>query len=252
MKKYIFFMLIFLLIIGYFVFSKISDKKNYQVSVITSSSSVMLSETDERLIDISVSNTVKKPVEDNVNSGLIDKVELDNLRAWDATRGNFSKAELDEYGRLSPNLLEELAKQGDLKAIQTLAVHEEIAGNHERSIELWNLAAVNGSTKALIWLSSVHEGNYIYSRNDNDAVEALSYLNAAAKRGDLFSKYRHIDSFYKTNGFNPTEEQLKIIDSRSDKILKDLQNKRTELGLPEFDNSPAPELQRIFEALNRS
>jgi hypothetical protein len=253
MKKIIFVVsMVSLSVLGYFAFFKnIGNHGGQTLTVRQPSHQDGLSITQKDKTSSSSEIGVLPEPNVEVQKGLIDEKDLANLKSWDATRGNFSNADLDEYGRLSQNTLEELAKQGDLKAIQTLATNEVILGNSERGKELWNLAAAYGSTKALMWLSSGYGSEYVTSKKDGDALEALAYLNASAKRGDLFAKYRHIDAFYESKGFHPTDEQLKIIDSRSDEILNDLQKTRTELGLPEFDNTPAPELQRIFDALNK-
>jgi hypothetical protein len=253
MKKYIIIILLIVFILGYFLLGRLESNLNVDSdnSVVTGNTQNELTQEDAHAHDIDISNTVATSLND-VPKRLIDENELLIIKEWDRSNGKFSDSELDEYGRLSQNTLEELAKKGDLRAIQTLAVHEAVLGNDERSVELWNWAAVHGSTEALMWLSYGYKGNYISNKADDDALNALSYMNAAAKRGDLLTKHVHIESFYKTNNFYPTEEQQSDIDSRSDAILKDLEDKRRVLGLPEFDNDPPPELKKIVDNLLKS
>jgi len=181
----------------------------------------------------------------------IEYKDMPSLKDWRAAAGYFSDQELDEYGRLDKNVLEELAKKGDIKAIQTLSDQEAIAGDHERSRDLTYLAAVHGSIESIRTLRSYKTGEYISSKNPKDALEALAYLQVAAKRGDLLAKYDDPEIFYKVQEFYPNEEQQKIIDNRANEIMADLQKRRAELGLGEFDNRPPREQAEFFDRIKK-
>ncbi|MBK8187921.1 MAG: hypothetical protein IPK77_12155 [Cellvibrio sp.] len=254
MKKYTVIILLLIFILGYFFLGRsgnnaVDDNDNV---VITDSAQKDSTKQNTHAQYIGISNAAATKSVNDVPQRLITENELLNIKEWDRSNGKFSDSELNEYGQLSPNTLEELAKKGDLKAIQTLADHEAILGNTERSLELWNWAAVHGSTEALMRFAYRHGGDYVSSKRSEDALDALAYMNAAATRGDLFTKHVHIDSFYRTNNFYPTAEQQAYIDSRSNEILKDLEDKRRNLGLPEFDNNPPPELKKIVDNLSKS
>lgn len=177
--------------------------------------------------------------------------DLPSLKDWRAAAGCFSDQDLNEYGRLDKNVLEDLAKQGDIKAIQTLSDQEAISGNYERAAELKYLASVHGSVKSIRSLSNLKTGEYIYSKNPKDAMEALAYLHVAAKRGDLLAKNDDIKRYYEVQEFYPNEEQQKIIENRANEIMTDLQRRRAELGLGEFDNRPPREQAQFFDRINR-
>jgi hypothetical protein len=142
--------------------------------------------------------------------------------------------------------LEELVNKGDLKAIEVLREYERASGNVKRYKEVTNLGVVYGSLGALRGLSTEKKGNYIISRKEEDALEMFAYMELQAKRGDYFIKAK-IPVDYKFFNFYPTQEQASYIDRRSDELMADLENRRKELGLPPFDNTPLESEKEIYE-----
>lgn len=187
----------------------------------------------------------------SVNSENVNTLEdFPNAKSWKESVGYFSDEEENEYGRLSKNVLEELAKSGDLKAMQTLADQESF-NDLNRAKELYYQAAVYGSIPAIRSLKSFKVGEYLRNKKTEDAMEAYAYLHVIVKRGDLNAKYNDIGIFSEVYDFYPNDAQLHYIENRSNQIMEDLERRRRELGLPAFDNRPAKEYKELYDRINR-
>jgi hypothetical protein len=171
----------------------------------------------------------------------------ESYKNWKRSRGFFSDVDLQEYQGFKLDKLEELSNKGDLKAIEVLREIERSSGNRKRYKELTDLGVVYGSLNSLGSLSTEKKGNYMTSRKEEDALEMFAYMELQAKRGDLRMKHMMIPSDYKYFDFYPTQEQATYIDRRSNELMADFENRRKELGLPPFDNSPSESDKELYE-----
>jgi hypothetical protein len=196
----------------------------------------------------SISNHLQYHSADFSNTSKLD--ELPSVNSWKKSVGYFSDEELNEYGRMSKNVLEELAKNGDIQAIQTLA-GQEVYNDLDRAKELYYQAAVHGSIKAIQALKWFKASDYQDDKKPENAMEALAYLQVEVKRGNVIAQHGDIEAFSELYNFYPDEEQKKYIANRSNQIMEDLERRRRGLGLPEFDNRPAKEFKELYDRMNR-
>ena len=198
---------------------------------------------------VDLSNTGAKIDDGAIQWNPDDPAQKSEVFRWKAERGWFDLLSSDlngapDYRTYSKEVLEKLGKEGDLRALHTLA---RLPISPEERQSALTKAAVHGSTFALFQLSDNvsaelgRENNPSEQRKRQVLVDSLAYVEVAGMRGDgkLFidGKAQEIQSFLQ---LTPTEADVKILEQRINEIYSDLANQRKQLGLPEFDNSTHP------------
>lgn len=248
MKKYIF--IIFLgLLVGLWLYYGNSEQEynSLQANVINTQSSLDSVTNSEVLVSSTISS-VASPIQNQPKPYDGWPSELsEEYKNWKRSRGYFSDVDLQEYKGFKLDQLEDLANKGDLRAITVLMEYELSSRNIERYRELKYLGAVYGSMRSISLLTTEKGSEYIKSRKEEDALEFFSYMQLDVKRGNLHTKYTKIPTAYKQFNFYPNEEQANYIDRRSDELMADLENRRKELGLPPFDNTPSEIEKETYE-----
>jgi len=185
-----------------------------------------------------------------------DKAQIEQVTSWLASRGwyDMSIGSQDDYKTYSKDTLEQLAENGDIKALQILAKN---AGSSE-SIILLSKAAVYGSVFALSDLA-----NTVIAFDQLDAtapeiekkkvmIEAAAYGVVAARRGDFeptpVSQIEYLERRYNVK---LNEMDQLAISKRSDEIYSQLESQRIALGLGKFDNTIPPTVQAFYRYIGK-
>ncbi|MEN0039381.1 MAG: hypothetical protein AAGC78_20065 [Cellvibrio sp.] len=184
------------------------------------------------------------------------------VKKWCSARG--AKCALEQkdekiYEAYDVATLESLSNNGDIRAMHHLA--ERYArtyidkGDSDKGFELRNQlyvkAAIYGSTDALLRLGfAAYTGMLKSSLQGRElALESLAYYEVAAIRGDRFGKVLMSDLPVKENELVLTDADHAYIETRAEEIYQDLQRKRHDLGLGEFDNEIPESVKRYFDRI---
>ncbi len=203
----------------------------------------------------SVSTTITKSGPANTisaeKSKLFTATEITEFKRWDEDHGYFPEQDEATYKSYSDSVLDDLAKKGDATALQVLGsrfVHE---GDIKKAqLYFWDAAAI-GSTTALDHLAGLAEplptpGETKEMRKvlvRQSTLESLAIYKLAALRGDPRISavgIRGVETIYRASGEGSLElslQELQFVDQRSQDLYRDLQARRTELGLDSFNNS---------------
>lgn len=252
MKKYIIVSIIILILgwlLGGYFDNSFQERNSWSVNIVNTNEVKTTTQSgasnQESITDLPISDPLLKQDNTFIEN---DRTNLkphdgwdprltEDYKNWQRSRGYFSEVDLQEYKGFKLDKLEELANQGDLKAIEVLTQFEASSSNWARHRELLELGTVYGSLKSLNRLAIEKVSQYIGSKKEEDALEMLAYRYLEGKRGDLYIKDK-IPLELKILKFSPTPEQQIVIERRADELMADLENKRKILGLPPFDNTP--------------
>jgi hypothetical protein len=184
-----------------------------------------------------------------------DKAQLEQLLRWKADRGWFDLLSEDfngapDYRNYPKDVLEKLASEGDLRALHTLA-RKPMRTVERRGI--LTKAATYGSTFALIQIANGITTQKDFMPNPTEEnkrlaiMDALAYVEVVKMRGEIIASKENAITIRDVYHFVPTEGERQLIQEKAQVIYNDLNSKRKELGLDEFDNSVPP----IVEAHQR-
>jgi hypothetical protein len=178
------------------------------------------------------------------------------INAWLSARGyrpNFT--DIDEYASYDKATVEQLAQNGDIRAMQRLGdLLLGVDAGFAKSKSAFTDAAVHGSTAAMEAIGTVLE-SFVYSNaktvlEKREAVlDVLAWYNAAALRGDRLPISESAGSFIRINKIGLSDQDRVEIQARSQKIYDDLLQKRRALGLGEFDNTVPDSVNKYFDFL---
>jgi|GEM_PF-3498607 len=180
--------------------------------------------------------------------------EAAEVNDWFRAHGRYSTD--DDYSGYNQSTLETLADGGDIQAMHALSrmyldsehIIDERYGFDGANKQLSN-AAVHGSTQAFTELAIFKEAQFYSGEKDLAAkraagLEIMSLYRAQELRGDRWASLSQGFEFNKK--LAPTAEESRAIDARAKEIIDDLQNRRQELGLGNFDNSIPDVVSRFF------
>lgn len=198
----------------------------------------------------------KKPLRDSHVA--LSPAEAGELKNWVAARGYFSKEDEATYKAYSDQILEDLGKQGDIKALTVLTSRMVQSGNIEAAIRYANMNVVLGSTTALDTLTlftvpSVWEENEAKIRSAT--LETLALAQVMNLRGDRtlanVSMRDTANSYkrsYKTD-LQLTEAEQQFVEKRGQELYDAYQQIRREKGLGDFDNEDPSAIRNFFEGV---
>lgn len=187
---------------------------------------------------------------------LISPSELAAVDAWLTNKGYFPKSDVDAYSSYSDDSLKEMAKNGDLIALNVLSTRMVVLGNEKEATFYMNLSVIYGSTAALDNLTVYTSPRAPYDTTEQErrpaAIETLAVIDVIAKRGDqALSKVSH-DSFLRSYervygvALQLTAEESQVVRERSQVIYDMFQQIRLEKGLGEFDNIEPEGVKKFF------
>lgn len=180
---------------------------------------------------------------------------------WYSERGHFGSDELSAYSAYDDKTLQEMIKNHDMRATEAMGNKLIDRGDIGGAIELFYLAAAQGSSGILLNLSHLTEpphkvGETAVERKEvyrNSVIESLAILKTMSIRGDIRMAALGMDTqkkSYETLAKEPlviSKDELAYIDRRGQEIYADLQRKRYELGLGDFDNSTSKVERLLYE-----
>lgn len=173
------------------------------------------------------------------------------INAWRVSRGYFDQDEkIREYFGMERGVLGELAAKGDLRALSLLSAY---AKEPESKNRLYTIAAQYGSTRAIMTmgdaiLRQVDMRALKYEEQKVYVMKVLSYYEMARLRGDSFGAIEGKHSLlvrYKGVVLQPEDELAIKVTAQS--MYDDLKERRSRLGLGEFDNSVPDVVKTYFE-----
>ena len=184
------------------------------------------------------------------------------VKKWCSAREAICSLEQDNekiYEGYSIETLESLADEGDIRAMHHLADRYARLyidkGEGDAGLKLKNTtlerAAVHGSTKALMQLGIAANSGSLQSKKEGRELllEPLAYFEVAATRGDRLAKSKLSKHVITEGEIEITNEDIGYIETRAEEIYQDLQRKRHELGLGDFDNDIPESVKRYFDRI---
>nr|WP_324258029.1 hypothetical protein [Cellvibrio fontiphilus] len=187
---------------------------------------------------------------------LISPSELAQLEDWLTSKGYFPETDVDIYDSYSEDSLKELAKNGDLIAMNVLSTRFVGLGNEKEATFYMGLSVIYGSTVALDNLTIYTAPRPPYDNTEQErrpaVIETLAVIDVIAKRGDIaLSRVSHdsfLNSYKRLYGteLKLNEEEIQIIRKRSQAIYDMYNQVRIENGLGEFDNIEPEGAKKFF------
>ena len=190
----------------------------------------------------------------DAQSGKPSTLAITRQEAWERERGYMS-AERMHLRSLDEGQLQELIAQGNTAAITTLA-GRHLTIDPREMMELYEQAAVLGSTSALVSASSVWASPWISQNvstmrvSENPPVNMLAMLLAAQLRGDNVLVPRRLQQLRIDYGFN--ESEIAEACEGAVRLYQQLEARRLALGQNYFDNTPSPLGQEYEEGNHTS
>lgn len=246
MKKTIFSVLILGLIVAVVYYRQLQPETGTeaQVSNVSSSTSVPASQTGSS--DDLVSEKSLAELDSEPESGPFDEL---TTRRWHDSRG-YPTAN-DGYNAYDADTIFALAEQGDVLAMQRAAsMLILLKKDYSAGYSMLMNAAARGSTFSLTLLGNHFRDGGIPVGEGDHVLEALPYYIAAGLRGDVRQANEQIAITTGqggliariTGGARPKRDlqphEIDEVCSRGREIYNQIQSRRIELGLSDFDNTP--------------
>ncbi len=239
-------------------------KDGFAKSILESQSTP--NETNEKLPDTQPADTVTTSNQTEKKwplDGLSQADAYENMQ-WHKDRGNFTEQEAAAYQGYSDETLQQLINTHDILATTVMADRLLDRRERNRARETYYLAAVQGSTAALVSLSILAEPDHELGETLEDrkvihrhaTIERLAIFKTLAMRGDIRGAASRIQSLKDryplmtlyTDGqelvLSPEEQTY--IDERAVQLYDELQENRYRIGLGEFDNSTSRVEQLLY------
>jgi len=185
----------------------------------------------------------------DAQSGSPSALDITRQEAWERERGYISagRTHLESFNE---GQLRDLAAQGNTAAIAIMA-GRYLTIDPRKMMELYEQAAVLGSTSALVSASSVWASPWISQNvstmrvSDNPPVNMLAMLLAAQLRGDNVLVPERLQQLKTDYSF--TESEIEEACAAAVRLYRQLEAKRLALGQNYFDNTPGPMGQEYAE-----
>lgn len=190
----------------------------------------------------------------------ITEAEGHNIDIWMREHGYPSEDDAI-YQSYDVETLAHLAESGDILAIQALGDQayqfdiefETVQKTIDFALHAYTDAAVRGSTYALTLIGSHKLRTVDYedtSKEMDDIIDGLAYYHVALLRGDLNVQTTHIDTAVNVNNLTLSTVDQQRIQERAQIIYNELQQKRKELGLADYDNRPNETILKLIKQHN--
>jgi hypothetical protein len=173
--------------------------------------------------------------------------------AWFAAKGQIGKVN-SEYITYGIETLEKLVKDGDVNAIVPLGFAYLRRSGPEVALQFYLDMAAHGYTHVFSEIARL-ETAYKYEKAVAaeeklvSAFEVLANYNVAKLRGDSWPYIIGADFFVSRYNIQLSVEDKLKIESRSQEIYEQIQQKRTALGLGAFDNSVPQSVKKYFDRM---
>lgn len=177
------------------------------------------------------------------------KGEISITAEWMRKVGKFTHQERADYANYSNDILLQLADAGDIKAMDALFTRYLAEGNTEKAWLYGEKQMIYGSISAIADMTILSQPNQLTPKDQiNDKlIYTLALAKVIAMRGDENLSDIIRDNAIRTynNDFHasvaiadlPALDQVKV-DAAANDVMKNLKQKRLELGLGDFDTTP--------------
>ena len=178
-----------------------------------------------------------------------------DYQEWQRSRGYFSNTEKEGYASYDIGVLQTLAGQGDMLAAQLLAIKFLERGDAQKARDAELLAAMHGSTKAIINLGmfvavadlsgvSIGESGQLSAAigapiDRTKVMEKLAFYQAAAMRGDTGAIEIGVADL-KRYGVTLSKAESEIVEGWAKKLYVSIEDARLRSHLGPLDNSEDP------------
>ena len=198
-----------------------------------------------------VGSAAIKPVEGFESTDKLTPREASEAKAWLASKGHIGQVN-SEYLTYNIETLDKLVNSGDVQAIVPLGLAYLRRSGIDTANQFFLDMAARGYTHVFNTMGSFLETD----RNNNSvtteekassAIEILANYNVAELRGDRWPNIASANSFIRSNNIQLSDEDLQKVNARSQEIYNQMQQKRTELGLGDFDNSVPASVKKYFD-----
>lgn len=188
--------------------------------------------------------------------------EIAEFKRWNTEHGYIPSEDAAVYKSYSNDVLEDLAKKGDVIALDELGTKFISEGKFSKAQQYFWDAAALGSTTALSSLAIITEPLPIPNETKemrkelvrHSTLETLAIHKVVELRGDKrlsAASIRAVEAGYKARGGGPLElspDELKWLDERAQTLYKSLEARRAQLGLEGFNNETP---RMITDFINR-
>lgn len=201
-------------------------------------------------VDVSASSNSTSPLQKNYQLTTEEKMEAE---AWFAAKGQIGKVN-SEYLTYSIETLEKLVKDGDINAIVPLGFAYLRRSGPEVALQFYLDMAARGYTHVYSQIGNL-ETSYKFEKAASaeemslSAIEVLANYNVAKLRGDRWPNITDGQFFIQRYKVQLSAEDQQQIDVRSREIYDQVQQKRTELGLGNFDNNVPESVKKYFDRM---
>ena len=264
-RTYFFIVIFAVLLIGFVYKSGLHTLINNKSG--RDSNSELLSGTDSKNASVgSLRHKKDSVVAESKTSALIaskatlsgfSPIEMNEIETWFASHGNFMfESEKNQYTSYNVDTLKQLGEAGDIRALHELTklyLNQDNSSKYgfDAALPLYWKAATYGSTQALIELGIVTDAKYrfgLYSEEEKRQaiLDVLSLYEVAAMRGDKWGVLVYGKSMTSSSAINLTELEKESVKNRSQEIFTEIQQKRYELGLGQFDNNVPNSINQFF------
>jgi hypothetical protein len=171
--------------------------------------------------------------------------------AWLAAHGE-RRSSNNEYAGYDIETLKTLVKNGDLQAVDALGNAYLMSFGRDAADQFYMDMAARGLTHIFHSIGlNVSVFDYKNAQTTEEksaaAIEVLALYNVAKLRGDRWINITMANSFVRMNNIQLSTDDKQKIELRSQEIYNQLQAKRTELGLGDFDNSVPQAVNKYFD-----
>ncbi len=202
-----------------------------------------------------IQNTAIKNNAAETTSTVVSKpltlADVAEFQRWSTEHGYIPEEDIAVYKSYSDEMLEDLAKRGDVIALEMLGGKFINQHDYKKAKIYYRDAAALGSTIALDMLAIITETLPVPNETKAQRkelvrlgyLESLALYKVIALRGNqrlADSNIRSVDRSYLIRNKEPLNlkpEELEFINQRAQEIYSDLQARRTELGLGDFNNT---------------
>lgn len=175
------------------------------------------------------------------------RLDVDNaviakkLEAWANERGyDINAGNISDYDSYDSELLKQLSKQGDVKAMMRLGDYYLKKNMKTEAVEVYNNSIVYGATLSAVALASLVlpiKSDFV---NESEKAKAfygsLAYYKFAKLRGDDLTSNSMFQSTIKIYNLNLSEQDYAEIDKMAKTLYSKYEGERERLGLGVFDN----------------
>lgn len=191
--------------------------------------------------------------EPDAQGGPLTARDWHEIHLWRESRGYISDQDRAIYQTYDQTTLTQLARDGDVIALQELAEQARAQGEARASAGLYQEAAVHGSTYALAQTGNIIANDIRAEADESQrreiALYGLAWHRVAVLRGDREVEASHVSRYMRENDLTLEPEEEAQVEQRAQMLYDDLNDRRQSIGLGAFDDSVPPAVSRLHQLI---